>query len=258
MLHYIQRDASRIIGMRQSQNYSPVFRVILDPNRLSPKNIVMTKSPVRNSAKEQVASNIQNRVSQYIREEQNRMEERIRTFTEQCHSQFAALQLKVSREKDLLIRCLENQKTGSYDVKIPGHLSPLDEAEQESNRIIGSLINNQSKIKDPEEIITNSSDSDDPVEYEMEDPNFAYDQEPWPEASDESNSSGDQPLNKRQERHDSQSSNRGFYATSLPITVPPSHWTLFEDRVSKESEDENEDHDNFHNLQIVCIFLNSF
>lgn len=62
---------------------------------------------VRNAAAEAASMGLQNRVSLYFKDEQAAMEERIRTYTEQEHSHFAATQLKVNREKEVLLRIMK-------------------------------------------------------------------------------------------------------------------------------------------------------
>ena len=68
----------------------------------------MSKSNEHKLEIESMKRMVQQKVNRFINEEQKQMEERIRTFTEQEHSRFAQLQLKVGQEEANLMAIICN------------------------------------------------------------------------------------------------------------------------------------------------------
>ncbi|CAG2115098.1 unnamed protein product, partial [Medioppia subpectinata] len=106
---HLESNASRIESLRLSDNYSPVFRVIL-PVKFDNQLAAETCHPVLTlqASIEANKRSLQQRVQRFLSEEQKLMEERIRTFTEQEHNRFAEMQLTIGRNEETLYNILED------------------------------------------------------------------------------------------------------------------------------------------------------
>ena len=122
------------MGTDTPDGFSDVFRIVVNPEGVNDNQSLHgnKKNTFDINARRNVdsaTSSLNNKVTNFLKDEQNRMEERIRTFTEQEHARFAALQSRVNQEKNSLINrsklvdIHDRQKVEQYssDLKSENH-----------------------------------------------------------------------------------------------------------------------------------------
>ena len=95
--------------LRQSENYSPVFEVIVDEQKFPDSaakvlNLNANPNAQRGEVVRNVIAEIQHRSFESCQKKQREKEEKIREFQQQCNREYEEFQRKVNRDRDTLLR----------------------------------------------------------------------------------------------------------------------------------------------------------
>ena len=104
--------------LRQSENYSSVFEVVIDEQRFAGSaakvsNMHVPTSQARGEAIRNTITEIQNRSFESCQRKQREKEEKIREFQQQCNREYEEFQRRVNRERDSLIRSVMSLSVAS-------------------------------------------------------------------------------------------------------------------------------------------------
>lgn len=103
----MEGDLGKITSLMESENYSPLFKLLLpEVNDSFIQNNYGVEFHSNHGELAQALQNIQQQVSSYLREEQKAMDERIRQFTELQHMKYSALQQKVRKHRQSMMYLL--------------------------------------------------------------------------------------------------------------------------------------------------------
>ncbi|XP_013398197.1 uncharacterized protein LOC106164735 isoform X1 [Lingula anatina] len=252
------RDATAIESLMQSPDYSPLYNIVLkgvndNQHRFTPFGLQSSKY----ESLQETLTAVQQRLNQYLIQEEAAMEERIRKYQEEQRTQYAKLQSKARRDKNTLISSLlaseakdlteslteamvddsspENSVEASsltesssleQDTRNQNKVSPVQQQDKKSQSNYQSHQLLQRTTSAPVRLQSNRS-LDEVFELEGLD-----DDEDLP-AFDESDDDTDNSMNEDQS--DSSDRDSGIYSRSIPISVPMAF------RTGKFSEREEED-----------------
>ncbi|KFM77969.1 hypothetical protein X975_21314, partial [Stegodyphus mimosarum] len=130
-----EKGAEKISSLMASDRYSKLFRMILPEIN---DNFIQNNIDIElyNGNLDQSIENVQREVSNYLRDEQKAMEERIRRFTEEQQSRYAELLQRVRKHKQamiyLLLRAKEQQPSEDIAVVESPLASPASAVNKDS------------------------------------------------------------------------------------------------------------------------------
>lgn len=233
--------------LRQADNYSPVFELVIDEQTLDPESKKVPNVDPHSHRCEKtrnIITEIQNRSFESCQGKQREREEKIREFQQQCNREFEDFQRRVNRDRDSLLRCV-------MSLSVPDSQPQIDRTTTGQRLVTGVLgagaidqsgsflsadprfpANQQSELmrlnrQGVEDAVMSAGD--------LEDLDMIYGNEeldPAFEASDDSNSSNDSVSR----RHRNRALVRPEVAQSAPMKVP-----TFHRRKSTDSDDDVDD-----------------
>lgn len=100
----ILSDASKQDALRASDDFSPLFKIILKEKVVKPKeHSLLTPSTGNEETLRNNATQLQDQLTNYLTREKTSVEERIKKYAEEQKALFASLQRKAYRDKNIMI-----------------------------------------------------------------------------------------------------------------------------------------------------------
>ncbi|KAJ8023966.1 Proline-rich AKT1 substrate 1 [Holothuria leucospilota] len=250
-------DSAKQDALRASDDYSPLFKIILQEKvfKLKEHSLVtpMTgnEDAVRNSA-----AQLQDLLTKYLTKEKMAVDERIKKFADEQRAMFASLQRRAYRDKNIMIgRILDAEEhnleeslteamldsSGDIDVETPAKNSSYiardtDAKSNTSNQVVPSIptqprpagrkvglvkvqtVEDRQRRADQRVPLKSSAVDNDDTLFDLEEDFDKDDQKPFFESDEDEESSTDDNSFKAESPLDRRA--RPQYAASVPISMP--------------------------------------